>query len=343
MSAYLGFQPTKNPVYYFVSYNNEDAHRVGPIAKTMSHSGINLWYDHGIEYGDNWEITITERIQNVQAVILFFTKGILKKNSSYVQREYKIATQFYDRKVYVIMLDEIKKEEIPVEKVAWWIDINEKQCINGYEFIDTPKLVEKISSSLGIQNHEDKMNKIIDRYNELYHAGRITEAEACLSEYLHGISLMGKVHLVVNILCGTLQNTKLVSPANTIKGKLPKPFLTHMQRPQEQFYECQQITIHNDVFTIANDYVFHRGNRGDAHVIWIWKNDELIHTIGGLVEAYDLRVFWDSHDNIMYVAYDSEKEIYVDNKYVDSKTMISITTVENPNKQAVCSNFKYIE
>ena len=72
MSAYLGFLPTKNPVYYFVSYNNEDAHRVGPIAKTMSHSGINLWYDHGIEYGDNSEITITERIQNVQAVILFF-------------------------------------------------------------------------------------------------------------------------------------------------------------------------------------------------------------------------------------------------------------------------------
>ena len=130
MSAYLGFQPTKNPVFYFVSYNNEDAHRVGPIAKTMSHSGINLWYDHGIEYGDNSEITITERIQNVQAVILFFTKGILKKNNSYVQREYKIATQFYDRKVYVIMLDEIKKEEIPVAKVAWWIDINEKQCIN---------------------------------------------------------------------------------------------------------------------------------------------------------------------------------------------------------------------
>lgn len=86
-----------------------------------------------------------------------------------------------------------------------------------------------------------------------------------------------------------------------------------MQRPQEQFYECQQITIHNDVFTIANDYVFHRGNRGDAH------------------------------DNIIYVAYDSEKEIYVDNKYVDSKTMISITTVENPNEQAVCSDFKYIE
>lgn len=35
MSAYLGFQPTKNPVYYFVSYNNEDAHRVGPIANAI--------------------------------------------------------------------------------------------------------------------------------------------------------------------------------------------------------------------------------------------------------------------------------------------------------------------
>jgi hypothetical protein len=86
MSAYLGFQPTENPVYYFVSYNTEDSSRVGEIAKTMSYSGINLWYDHGIEYGDNWEITITEKIQNAQAIILFFSKGILQKNHSYVQK-----------------------------------------------------------------------------------------------------------------------------------------------------------------------------------------------------------------------------------------------------------------
>lgn len=343
MSAYLGFQPTKNPVYYFVSYNNEDAKRVGDIAKTMSYSGINLWYDHGIEYGDHWETIITERIQNAQAIILFFTRGILKKSNSYVQKEYKMATQFYDKKVYIVMLDEIKNEEVPLEKVAWWIDINEKQSINGYEYVDIPRLVEAFAVSVGIQTHEDKMNKIIDCYNELYHAGRITEAEACLAEYLHGVSLKGKVQLFLNIISGNLQNIKLVSPAETINGKLTKPLFTHTHHPRDHFFECKQIAVHDDIFTIANDYLFHRGNRGDAHVIWIWKNDELIHTIGGLVEAYNLSVFWDSHDSTFYIVYSSEKEIFEDGKYLDSASMTSITTVEIQNDQIICSDFKFIE
>ena len=151
MSTYLGFPPTNDPFYYFVSYNTEDAHRVGPVVHAMSQSGMKLWYDYGIEYGDNWKTTISTKIKNAQAVILFFTKGILKKNNSYVQREYDIA-KFYDRKVYVVMLDKIKKEEIPVGKVAWWVEITEQQCINGYEFTDTAKLAEEISGSLGIQN-----------------------------------------------------------------------------------------------------------------------------------------------------------------------------------------------
>ena len=342
MSAYLGFRPTKNSVYYFVSYNSEDAERVGEITKAMSYSGINLWYDYGIEYGDSWETTIAERIQNAQAVILFFTKDILKKSQSYVQKEYKIATQFYNKKVYVIMLDEIANSDIPVEKVSWWVDINEKQCINGCQYADISQLIEALSCSLGIQTHEDKMNRIIDRYNELYHAGRLSEAEECLSEYLRGVSLKGKVHLLRNIICGNLQNTTLLSPAKTIDGKLPKALLTHTKHPRDSFLECKQITVNGDIFTIANDLVFHRWNRGDAHVIWIWKNDELIHTIGGLVEATGLQVFLDSRDGILYIVYCSDEEKFEAGEYIESRVRKSIVTVEIAN-DVICSDFKFIE
>lgn len=67
--------------------------------------------------------------------------------------------------------------------------------------------------------------------------------------------------------------------------------------------------------------------------IQIWTN--YIHSIGGgLVETYDLCVFLDSHDNIIYVAYNSGKEIYAENEYTGSNTMISITAVDNPNDQS---------
>ena len=48
--------------------------------------------------------------------MLLFTKGILSKENSYVQKEYKIA-KFLKRKIYVALVDQINTEDIPIEKV----------------------------------------------------------------------------------------------------------------------------------------------------------------------------------------------------------------------------------
>ena len=171
MSNYLGFKPTGNSNYYFLSYNSEDASKVGLIATALSSMGINLWYDYGIEYGDNWEITITEKIKNSEAILLFFTKGILQKENSYVQKEYKIATHFFGgKKIYVIMLDEIANEDVPVSKVSWWIDINEKQCVQGYRFDDISRLIEEITTSFGINKN---IGKIIDPAETYMQSGEL--------------------------------------------------------------------------------------------------------------------------------------------------------------------------
>lgn len=69
MASYLGFKPSDNPKYYFLSYNKEDADRVGEIAGLMSRAGIELWYDKGIEYGEKWERIIAEKIYGCQALV----------------------------------------------------------------------------------------------------------------------------------------------------------------------------------------------------------------------------------------------------------------------------------
>ena len=80
----------------------------------------------------------------------------------------------------------------------------------------------------------------------------------------------------------------------------------------------------------------------DAHVIWIWKNDELIHTIGGLVEATGLQVFLDSRDGILYIVYCSDEEKFEAGEYIESRVRKSIVTVEIAN-DVICSDFKFIE
>ena len=205
MSEYLGFDPTKNPVYYFISYNSEDKNTISTITKTMMHSGINLWYDYGIDYGEKWEEVITRKIKDSQGVLLFFTKGILHKQSSYVQNEYKIA-KFLNRKIYIAMVDQINNKDIPDEKIPWWIDINDNQTLNLFDTNDSYVIIERLSMLLGVQTHENRMSKIISKYNELYFEGRIEEADSVLKEYLHSVTLKGKTEVIANIIMGGFQN-----------------------------------------------------------------------------------------------------------------------------------------
>ena len=148
MSHYLGFQPTDQPNYYFVSYHGDDATRVGRIASAVASMGVNLWYDYGIEYGDRWDTVITERIKDSQAVLLFFTKGILPKEDSYVQKEYQIADRFFKKEVYVVMLDRIEDQDVPISKISWWNDITEKQHICGYAYAAESRLAEDVATFL---------------------------------------------------------------------------------------------------------------------------------------------------------------------------------------------------
>ena len=340
MSEYLGFDPSRNPIYYFVSYNSGDKDLVGKITKAMVHRGINLWYDFGIDYGEEWENVITRKIRDSQGVLLFFTKGILIKRNSYVQKEYKIA-KFLNQKIYVALCDVVTPEDVPIDKIAWWIDINDNQTINLFDSNDIDKVIEKLALLLGVQTYEDQMDQIISIYNSLYFSGRIKEAETVLVEYLRKITLKGKVELISNIVIGGFFKTNILSTAENCK-KLKSPLVTHTGEKRNDFFECKQVCIENDNFIVGNGFVFHRGNRGDAHVIWIWKNGELIHTIGGLIESRKLEIYWDSIDNIIYITYYSDKE-YMEEKDVITNSFLSITSIEDPNGMAICTNFSFIK
>ena len=102
----LGFEATTSDVFFFVSYNAEDVDRIAPYARRLYDAGIPLWYDKGIRFGDLWPEELSLRLANTQAVILFFTRGVLAKKGSYVQKEYRVA-KGNGKPVYVIMVDSL--------------------------------------------------------------------------------------------------------------------------------------------------------------------------------------------------------------------------------------------
>ena len=150
MAGYLGVDVVRDGKYYFVSYNTEDMDRVAEYVKTMAGMGLPIWYDYGIAVGSEWSTTIANRIRDCEAVILFLSRNIFEKEQSFVHKEFEMARDYFDKKIYVVILDDIKKSEVPLRYISWWIDITHLQCIMAPQFT-VNECAKNVLSAVGFE------------------------------------------------------------------------------------------------------------------------------------------------------------------------------------------------
>lgn len=62
-----------NQPFVFVSYSHKDSHLVLPCIKAMEKSGINLWYDDGIESGAAFPETLARKVRGCAKFLLFYS------------------------------------------------------------------------------------------------------------------------------------------------------------------------------------------------------------------------------------------------------------------------------
>lgn len=166
MSAYLGFNPSKETDAYFLSYNNEESERISGLVCELYKQGVPLWYDYGLKYGEEWERQIAEHIKNCKAVLIFITADTFKKADTYIRKEYNLATKVYKKTVYVVLLDQIEKSMIPLKMLYWWVEMSHLQCIL------TPtaqKIMEAIDFSVAKAVNMDNLDTMTD--DDLYDLG----------------------------------------------------------------------------------------------------------------------------------------------------------------------------
>lgn len=324
MSAYLGIEPTKRPDYYFVSYNNEDAERLSPLMKQLVHYNVPLWYDYGLEYGEQWQTEIANRIQGCQAMLLFVTKGIFEKTKPYVTVEYEIATQYRDKKVYVILVDDIQKNEIPNSLLSWWIDISHKQTLPLYRYNTPEERMEQFKRMLKIHSFEERTGTIMERYAELVRQGEITYAEQLLKAVLHGKELETKAKIMSRLFSDGYASIKTTYLAETM---------------EKRTLATEMCTIGRDTFRAECRTVFRRIGAGDADVIDVFRSGECIYTIGGLVDATNGELFYDEKEDLLYIVYSSYPNVHIDHEFADT-AYLSICIVEDPCGEAVCHDYR---
>ena len=133
MATDLGVKVTTEGKYYFISYNTEDADTVSRYVHALDRKGLPMWYDKGILVGDEWKEVIAEKIRGCEAVIMFLSNNVFKKEKSFVHKEWDIAKR-RNKKVYLVILDHIDESNIPARYDFWWSDISSTQSVSALKY-----------------------------------------------------------------------------------------------------------------------------------------------------------------------------------------------------------------
>ena len=82
--SYSGNEP-----YVFISYAHADFDKVFPMINRLHNDGVRVWYDDGIDPGDDWLEKIARRLENSKYMICFMSPSA--SNSKYVKGEIRHA------------------------------------------------------------------------------------------------------------------------------------------------------------------------------------------------------------------------------------------------------------
>jgi len=68
LSAYTGTDP-----YVFISYAHRDSDDVYPLIRALASTGVPVWYDEGIEAGNEWAQKVADSLEKAHLCLLFAT------------------------------------------------------------------------------------------------------------------------------------------------------------------------------------------------------------------------------------------------------------------------------
>ena len=90
--------------------------------------GVPMWYDYGIEKGENWSREINRNIDECEAIVVFASKTLFAYEDTYVRKEFRLA-DIYEKKIYVVWLENVTKHDVNKQIMDWYVDVTDLQGI----------------------------------------------------------------------------------------------------------------------------------------------------------------------------------------------------------------------
>ena len=98
--AYKGDKP-----YIFISYAHKDSEVVLPIIARLQEDGYRVWYDEGIVPGSNWDIYISEHLDQSSNVLGFLSKSYVKSQNC---RDELALTRMKGKPMNLVYIDDVQ-------------------------------------------------------------------------------------------------------------------------------------------------------------------------------------------------------------------------------------------
>src|SRR5215510_6551297 len=143
----------------FISYSRRDKAFVKKLNATLDSAGVQAWVDwEGIELASDWMETISEAIQNSDALLFIVSPDSVK--SKICARELELGLQYNKKLIPILYRQPEKRQKLHKEISATnWVymrkEDNFKQTL--------PKLIESINTDLDwVQQH----TKLLSQANE---------------------------------------------------------------------------------------------------------------------------------------------------------------------------------
>ncbi len=137
--------------YGFISYKREDSATVAKYAKALSDKGERLWYDYGINAGDNWEEIISEHLSGASYMVLFVTRNMFRSNE--IKKEFQLA-KAKNIKIIPVFLEEINANDIEAKNNLFLTELNMKEGFVVQNFSDECTVAGEIIRELGVKAAE---------------------------------------------------------------------------------------------------------------------------------------------------------------------------------------------
>jgi hypothetical protein len=136
-AAYSGNNP-----YLFISYAHEDMKTVFNVIKRLNKSRYRVWYDEGIEPGNEWPEVIGKAIIHCSQFLVFMSSSATKSRN--VRNEINLAFN-EDKEILVVFLEPTRLSE------GMKLQIGTVQFINKFENSEkefSSKLIKVVDSKL---------------------------------------------------------------------------------------------------------------------------------------------------------------------------------------------------